>query len=340
MTRKDLFGLSIDEIEIETDFNIRYDMGNLQELSDSIVENGIDIPISVFQKKGSSKYTPTDGHRRYFATKMAMEQGRLDKNIFKIPAMKARPQSIEQRTLHLITKNMGKPLTMLEETMVYERLLNYGMSEADIATKSSKSTTHISNCMSLMTAGIGLRNMIKEGQVSATQVVSMLKENDAFTVEKKLKGVLRRKLNEFKTKEAKKHVADDHKVAAPEVSNVQMVSHELIHPHTSIEGQNEPELVVDNSGTLMPQSNNPRIIKITAKDINRKPKPVIFSIEDMKKAYEEGQMSVRILKEGEKYEPKTFEQYMHSLKLKSAKVRKRIPIKSDHNKYHPLKKAN
>lgn len=342
VTRKDSFGLSFDEIEIEKDFNIRYDMGNLHELLDSIVENGITKTISVYMKKGSNKYTLIDGHRRYYASKMGIESGRLDKELFRFPAMKMRPVSIEQRTLNLITHNLGKPLTMLEEAMVYERLLNYNMSPADVAKKAAKSPTHIANCMTLMTAGLGLRNMIKQGLVSSTLVVELLENDEPFIVEKKLKTALRKKLAKYKAKikgKAGEDLAAISGLASAEIVSA-VVQNAGIATLVDVNLHTHSDIVIAEDVNLQNGAGSTRIIKVTAKDMKGdKPKNISFNLDDMKKCYEEGQMSVRILNEGEKYEPKTFEQYMHSLK-NAGKIRKRIPIKPVLIDTHKYRKAN
>ncbi len=98
MERSDRYRIKFDEVRIETFFNIRYDMGSLQELAESIINNGIVSPVTGYETKeddGKTYITLTDGHRRYYAVKWAIDHDRLDRNSFRIPLIKVRPQSIE-----------------------------------------------------------------------------------------------------------------------------------------------------------------------------------------------------------------------------------------------------
>lgn len=193
-TRTDLFGVLFSELAVEENFNIRYDYGNIQELTDSIAENGIQNPIHCYQKKGDiNKYTLIEGHRRYKAIELGIQQKKIDPLTFRIPMVKSRPISDENRTLGLVTYNSGKPLTLLEEAMVYERLDKFGMSVAEMAKKVGKSSTHISNCLLLMAANIATKKMIMDNIVSPTLVISRLKEKDPAEVEKEIKEALKDK---------------------------------------------------------------------------------------------------------------------------------------------------
>ena len=183
-TRTDLYGVLLEEILIEEGFNCRYDYGDLQELADSIVENGVRNPIHCYQKKGDiNRYTLIEGHRRIRAVELAISQGRLNPKEFRIPMVKAKYMSDLDRALGLVTFNSGKPLHMLEEAIPYKRAQDYGASVAEIAKKVGKSTTHITNCLSLLTSTKQTQSLIKDGTVSATLVVSLLKKKEPSDVE-------------------------------------------------------------------------------------------------------------------------------------------------------------
>lgn len=56
--------------DIVSDVTFRNDLGNLDELANSIINAGVRHPITV-RSKDNGKYTLIDGHRRFEAAKLA-----------------------------------------------------------------------------------------------------------------------------------------------------------------------------------------------------------------------------------------------------------------------------
>jgi ParB family transcriptional regulator, chromosome partitioning protein len=162
------------EIEIEDGFNARYNYGDIEELSNSIIANGLKIPLKGVKKQGEEKFILTDGHRRFKAICLAYEKGHTDIKIALSPEAK---QSNEERTLAMITYNSGKPFEMLEESDIYQRLINYGWTVAEIAKRVGKSGQYIRDCILLMTASKVLKNQIVKGLISSTTVLEMIKKD-------------------------------------------------------------------------------------------------------------------------------------------------------------------
>lgn len=170
-TRRDMFFVGFEFLRIVEGFNVRYDYGDLEELANSIAENGVKVPLRGYKDK--DLYYITDGHRRYRALKLLQERG-IEVNAPFV--VETKDYNDEKRTLDLLLTNDGKKLTLLEEADVYTRLHNFGWSQSEIARKTGKSLTHISNCFLLMSASTKLLRMIREGKVSATVVIDNLKE--------------------------------------------------------------------------------------------------------------------------------------------------------------------
>lgn len=171
-----------DEIEIEDGFNARFDYGNIDELKNSIIENGLKIPLKGV--KNGEKFILTDGHRRFKAIQLAYESGYTDIKILLSPEAK---QSQEERVLSMITYNSGKPFEMLEEADIYQRLSNWGWKPNEIAKKIGKSGQFVRDCLLLMTASKTMQNQIKKGFISASTVVEMMKKDkNTEAVEKKV----------------------------------------------------------------------------------------------------------------------------------------------------------
>ena len=193
-TRTDLWGVLISQIVIEDGHNVRKDMGDLNELADSIVEHGIIQPINAYIKKGEKDiYTLLNGHRRIAATKIAIADGRLDAETFRIPLVKARAMSDIDRVLSNITFNDGKPLTIMEQAEAYNRAIKYGATEEEVAKRVGKSITTIKNALQLLTAGVYTRKMMENGSIAATNVITMLKTNEPSVVDEKLKEIYEQK---------------------------------------------------------------------------------------------------------------------------------------------------
>jgi len=185
--KNDLLWVKPSELVIEEGFNVRYDYGDLEELTKSIEENGIKVPLACCEKYEG--YLIVDGHRRYHALQ------KITKNI-KVPIiLQGRSANDASRTADMVIYNGGKRLTLLEESDVYLRLkLEHGWSQADISRKVGKSEAHISNCMVLTTASIQIKNKIKEGKVSASFIIDELKSNNLSEIEEIIRGTKTRRV--------------------------------------------------------------------------------------------------------------------------------------------------
>jgi ParB family chromosome partitioning protein len=85
-TKRDLYNIDPRNIVVVEGFNSRIDF-DLEELKESIRENGVKNPISVIPFKdedGNEKYRLVDGERRYRATMALMAEGA---DIMRIPAL-------------------------------------------------------------------------------------------------------------------------------------------------------------------------------------------------------------------------------------------------------------
>src|SRR6185369_12989741 len=119
------------DIIVDEKNNPREDYGNIEELTFSIIENGMRNPIKCFVK--DNKIYLREGFRRMRAVKLALKDG---KEIQRIPViMEERPLSEEERTLEFLINNDGKPFTMLEQSEVINRLLNFGWKVTEVVKK-------------------------------------------------------------------------------------------------------------------------------------------------------------------------------------------------------------
>ena len=203
--RKDVLYLPIEQINIEPDFNVRQDMGDLSALAKSIEENGIKNPIRGFKREGV--YWITDGHRRYYAAKILVKKG-ID---VKIPLIsEGHLVTEEQRVIDMLVCNDGKKLNPIEESEAVARLFNYGYSESEINKKTGFSKVYICNLKLLNSAPKKLKDLIIQNIVSATLAMSILRECKDYTealelIEAAIKG---KSISEPKTKKTKQLAID------------------------------------------------------------------------------------------------------------------------------------
>lgn len=173
--------LSVDPrlVAIEEGFNPRKDFGDIDELKEQIVQQGVLVPLSGDRKElesGVKGYVLTDGERRLRAVRKAIEEGY---DIKYIP-FKLNPKNMneEKRLIHAMMKNEGKKLTMVEEGEAFERLVNYGYTQSEIAKLMGKSEAQVGQAVKLANAPKRVREKIEIGEISGGTVVNIMRETD------------------------------------------------------------------------------------------------------------------------------------------------------------------
>src|ERR1700744_1643846 len=150
VTKTDLPKVPFNLLQVREGFNIRKDMGNIEELANSIAENGVRVPLRGYKVKGEDTYVVVDGHRRYAACKLVVDR---TGEMIKVPFL-LEPQKYndEQRILDMFITNDGKELTVLEKAAGIERMINFDWPIDDIAKKIGKSAGYVRRLSSLNTA--------------------------------------------------------------------------------------------------------------------------------------------------------------------------------------------
>lgn len=158
-------------------FNVREDMGNIDELAASIKENGVKVPLRGYKEKGADKFYITDGHRRYEACAIVVEQ--TGQSILVPFVLEPQGYNDEQRVIDMFITNEGKPLTPLEQSEGINRLKNWGYSDAEIAKKIGKSSVYVWKLAHLYSAPQKLKTLIKNGKVSASLSMEFIAKGEA-----------------------------------------------------------------------------------------------------------------------------------------------------------------
>ncbi len=146
-----------------------FDEGALEELAESIKENGVIQPIIV-QKKGSG-YRIVAGERRWRASRIA--------GLKVIPAIVR--ELTDQQTMEqaLIENIQREDLNPIEEAMAMQNLLStHKMTQEQLAKKLGKPRATIANTIRLMNIDESLIDFIRNGDLSAGHAKALLSLKD------------------------------------------------------------------------------------------------------------------------------------------------------------------
>lgn len=155
--------------------NIREDMGDLEELANSIGEIGIQIPLKGKKVRGEDKFVLVDGHRRFAAIQILIERG---VDVGRIPLLPFNG-SDEDRLITMMATGIGqKELTPVEQAEGVKKLLMMHYSVDEIARKIGKSSGYIRRLGKLSEAPREIKRLLAQGKVSSNVVVDIMKETD------------------------------------------------------------------------------------------------------------------------------------------------------------------
>ena len=171
--RKDIFFLSIDDIIVTDGYNVRTDYGDLSSL-EATIEFTPDKLQALRGHSKNGKFIVTDGFRRHRAgMNVHKRTGSVELPVY--------PEPIGYKEVERLTDmflfNEGKPLTILEQAIGFQRFRdNHSFSDDDIAKKVHKSITYVRNCFLLLQAPDELKQFISDGIIKSTLVIQLFKE--------------------------------------------------------------------------------------------------------------------------------------------------------------------
>lgn len=148
---------------------IRFDDSNLEELSRSILANGVVQPIVVRKKDG--RYQIIAGERRWRATQKA--------GIRKIPAIIKDVPDDKLLELALVENIQRQELNAIEEANAYRKLIDYiGLTQEMVAERVGKDRTLIATSIRLLKLPSDVQRHIIEGKLSAGHGRALLMTDD------------------------------------------------------------------------------------------------------------------------------------------------------------------
>ncbi|MDA8822607.1 ParB/RepB/Spo0J family partition protein [Candidatus Pelagibacter bacterium] len=135
----------------------------LNELTNSIKKNGVIQPIAVRPKKNESgKYEIIAGERRWLAAQRA--------GLHDIPVHVLNLTDVESLEVSIVENIQRDDLNPIEEAKGYKRLsVEFNYDHESISKLMSKSRSHISNSLRLLTLPNDVISMLEEGTLSSGQ---------------------------------------------------------------------------------------------------------------------------------------------------------------------------
>ena len=150
----------------------RFDDDALNQLADSITENGLLQPIAVRPKKVGPGYIIIAGERRWRAARLA--------GLDEVPVIIKDVTDEQAAALALIENLQREDLNPIEEAKGYRALQDvYGMTQDDVAQSVGKSRPAIANATRLLALSEQVLKLVEEGTLSAGHARALLPLSDA-----------------------------------------------------------------------------------------------------------------------------------------------------------------
>ncbi len=140
-----------------------FNEAKLEELSNSIKKNGIIQPIAVRPKKSEAgKYEIVAGERRWLAAQKA--------GLHDLPVNVLNLSDVESLEVAIVENIQRDDLNPIEEAKGYKRLSEeFNYDHESISKLMSKSRSHVSNTLRLLTLPKDIIGMLEEGTLSSGQ---------------------------------------------------------------------------------------------------------------------------------------------------------------------------
>ena len=216
-----------------------FDKENLEELTNSVKERGVIQPIIVRQSADQkNKYEIIAGERRWLAAQNA--------GFHEVPVVITEADDLKSLEFAIVENVQRHDLNSIEEANGYQKLIDeFGYDQEKVAKFISKSRSHVSNCLRLLTLPKQIIDLIETNKLSqghAKVLVGL--ENAIFVANKIIDKKLSVRQAEnlvrfFKTKKIPKYISKD-----PNLRQLEFSLTEKIGLNTTIKNKK------NNSGSI------------------------------------------------------------------------------------------
>ncbi len=188
MNHLQVISLTADQITVVEGRNPRLVLDNIEQLAESIEENGIRNPIKVVQTK-TDQYELVDGHRRFAACQYLFDTKEL---IVTIPAIVVDHYKSEADILvEMMVSNDSEPFAPFEEGSLYTRLKNeFNLTTEQITQRVGKSNSHVSDKIALLRADPSVRQAVAENKITTSDATTIVRKSKGDT-EKQRETIVR-----------------------------------------------------------------------------------------------------------------------------------------------------
>lgn len=170
--------------------NPRMTLLNIEQLAESIEENGVRNPIKI--QMSDEGYELVDGHRRLAACQYLYDTKEL---MVQIPAIKVDHKNEQDILVEMMVSNDSEPFAPFEEALLFTRLRDeFQLNNEQIAQRVGKSISHVSDKLALFRADETLKKAVKEKIISASDANTIVRKSKSDT--KKQRELTERVINE------------------------------------------------------------------------------------------------------------------------------------------------
>ncbi|MBC7795397.1 MAG: ParB/RepB/Spo0J family partition protein [Pyrinomonadaceae bacterium] len=212
-SREELVELAIDQIEPNREQpRTKFTTENLEELAQSIRENGIIQPIIV--RRVGSKFQIVAGERRWRATQLT--------KIEKIPAIIRDVSDEKLLEIALIENIQRQELNPIEEAKAYKKLIEtLGLTQEMVAQRVGKDRTFITNYLRLLRLPESILNLVDEEKISVGHARALLSVEDVNIQQKIARNIITMGLSVRETERAIKRLSSEGEVESAVVKKPQ-----------------------------------------------------------------------------------------------------------------------
>jgi ParB family transcriptional regulator, chromosome partitioning protein len=153
---------------------------NLEELTNSIKEQGVIQPIVVRPDKSSkNKYEIIAGERRWLASQRA--------GLHEVPVVILEVDDVKSLEFAIIENVQRQDLNPIEEARGYQKLVDdYNYDHEKLAKFIGKSRSYIANLLRLLSLPEDILFMVEKGDLSSGHARSLIGLNDSISIAKKI----------------------------------------------------------------------------------------------------------------------------------------------------------
>ena len=195
-----------------------FDEEKLNELAKSIKQSGVIQPIAVREDQGDpGKYEIVAGERRWLAAQKA--------GLHKVPVVILTLSDNQTLEVAIVENIQRENLNAVEEAKAYNRLTKeFGYDQDKIANMMSKSRSHISNTLRLLTLPPDVIGLIEEGMISAGQARPLVGMPNASSIAEE---ILKKRMSARTVENLVKQKKTKNRSLTPQDSNIIQEQNEI-----------------------------------------------------------------------------------------------------------------